>query len=401
MWHRFPQPFRKVILSALKVASRNGHAAATPGDFFVAFSHVPECSAAQLLSRLNAATGMAADLSGVEPANAIAPESLALLHRAYMEADALNDRLVGSDHLLLAMTRAEIFVTVPYERVLREIRRLRRLSFGPDFPLHPVNPLTSITRTLKTSLGNAIKLYKMHTGLSALHPKLIGDPHPIYDRIRAIAPVRRDPLLPAWVVTGYPEAVSVLRDPRFSSEPRSNRTASGTMEIDMLPAGPVRRDLCVIANVLTKMMVFSDAPVHSKMRNQLGQMFSPRNVAALRDRVQQIAGSLIDAVAPSGKMDLIQDFASLLPLLVVADIMGFRREDQVELKRWSDVFGVMLSFTTTIRQDGMALTPSYLFEVKKPSESKYPWDYYKQVVATPADKAWKPLSEGGCALVKA
>ena len=55
----------------------------------------------------------------------------------------------------------------------------------------------------------------------------------------------------------------------------------------------------------------------------------------------------------------------------------------------------------TIRQDGMAMFPSYLFQVKAPSESKYPWDYFKQVVATPADKAWKPLADGGCTLVKA
>jgi cytochrome P450 len=113
----------------------------------------------------------------------------------------------------------------------------------------------------------------------------------------------------------------------------------------------VRRDLCVIANVLTKMMVFSDAPGHSRMRNQLGQMFSPRNVAGLRDRIQQIADELIDAVSARRKMDFVQDFANPLPLLVVADIMGFRREDKVDLKRWSDVFGVMLSFSTTIRQD--------------------------------------------------
>jgi len=55
----------------------------------------------------------------------------------------------------------------------------------------------------------------------------------------------------------------------------------------------------------------------------------------------------------------------------------------------------------TIRQDGMAMFPSYMFQVKAPSESKYPWDYFKQVVATPADKAWKPLADGGCTLVKA
>ncbi len=54
----------------------------------------------------------------------------------------------------------------------------------------------------------------------------------------------------------------------------------------------------------------------------------------------------------------------------------------------------------SIREDGMAMVPSYLFEVKKPSESKYPWDYYKQIVATPAAEAWKPLKDGACPLVK-
>jgi branched-chain amino acid transport system substrate-binding protein len=55
----------------------------------------------------------------------------------------------------------------------------------------------------------------------------------------------------------------------------------------------------------------------------------------------------------------------------------------------------------SIREDGRGMFPSYLFEVKKPSESKYPWDYYKLLVTTPADQAWKPLSEGGCPLVHA
>jgi branched-chain amino acid transport system substrate-binding protein len=55
----------------------------------------------------------------------------------------------------------------------------------------------------------------------------------------------------------------------------------------------------------------------------------------------------------------------------------------------------------SIRADGLALVPSYLFEVKTPGESKYPWDYYKQVAATPSDKAWRPLADGGCPLVRA
>ncbi len=50
--------------------------------------------------------------------------------------------------------------------------------------------------------------------------------------------------------------------------------------------------------------------------------------------------------------------------------------------------------------DGRALHPVYLFEVKTPAESKQPWDVAKVVATTPMDQAWRPLSEGGCPLVK-
>ena len=53
-----------------------------------------------------------------------------------------------------------------------------------------------------------------------------------------------------------------------------------------------------------------------------------------------------------------------------------------------------------IREDGLLMVPSYLFQVKTPAESKGPWDYYKTVHTTPADEAWRPLSEGGCYFVK-
>jgi branched-chain amino acid transport system substrate-binding protein len=54
----------------------------------------------------------------------------------------------------------------------------------------------------------------------------------------------------------------------------------------------------------------------------------------------------------------------------------------------------------SIRVDGRKLHPAYLFEVKKPSESKGPWDYYKLIGTTPADQAFRPLSESACSLVK-
>ncbi len=54
----------------------------------------------------------------------------------------------------------------------------------------------------------------------------------------------------------------------------------------------------------------------------------------------------------------------------------------------------------SIRVDGRKIHPSYLWEIKKPSESKGPWDYYKAVASTPADQAFRPLSESTCPLVK-
>ena len=54
----------------------------------------------------------------------------------------------------------------------------------------------------------------------------------------------------------------------------------------------------------------------------------------------------------------------------------------------------------TIRADGRKLHPAYLFEVKTPAESKGPWDYYKLIGTTPADQAFRPLSESACPLIK-
>jgi branched-chain amino acid transport system substrate-binding protein len=54
----------------------------------------------------------------------------------------------------------------------------------------------------------------------------------------------------------------------------------------------------------------------------------------------------------------------------------------------------------TVRADGRKIHPMYLFEVKKPAESKGPWDLYKLRATIPADEAFRPLADGGCPLVK-
>jgi branched-chain amino acid transport system substrate-binding protein len=54
----------------------------------------------------------------------------------------------------------------------------------------------------------------------------------------------------------------------------------------------------------------------------------------------------------------------------------------------------------SVRIDGRKIHPMYLFEVKKPDESKGPWDYYKQLATIPAEEAWRPLDQGECPLVR-
>jgi len=54
----------------------------------------------------------------------------------------------------------------------------------------------------------------------------------------------------------------------------------------------------------------------------------------------------------------------------------------------------------SVRSDGRKLHNMYLFEVKKPDESKYPWDYYKLIQTIPPSEAWRPLEEGGCDFLK-
>ena len=54
----------------------------------------------------------------------------------------------------------------------------------------------------------------------------------------------------------------------------------------------------------------------------------------------------------------------------------------------------------SIRADGRKIHPAYLFEVKRPEESKGPFDYYKLLETTPAEEAFRPLAEGGCPMIR-
>jgi branched-chain amino acid transport system substrate-binding protein len=97
-------------------------------------------------------------------------------------------------------------------------------------------------------------------------------------------------------------------------------------------------------------------------------------------------------------------YSSTLHYLKTASAMGV---DKVKLDGAATVAAMKQMSTDddcfgpgAIRADGRKLHPAFLWEVKKPAESKGPWDYYKLLATTSADQAFRPIDQGGCPLVK-
>jgi branched-chain amino acid transport system substrate-binding protein len=97
-------------------------------------------------------------------------------------------------------------------------------------------------------------------------------------------------------------------------------------------------------------------------------------------------------------------YSSVLHYLKTASVMGVAKvkldgaatvAQMKQIPTDDDCFG-----PGSIRADGRKLHPAYLWEVKKPAESKGPWDFYKPLATTPADQAFRPLDKGACPLVK-
>jgi branched-chain amino acid transport system substrate-binding protein len=113
----------------------------------------------------------------------------------------------------------------------------------------------------------------------------------------------------------------------------------------------------------------------------------------VKDKMAPFYPNMVSAGNYSGTLHYLKAIAALGPAqafdgkAVIAQMKAMPTED--------DCFG-----KARVREDGLLLVPSYLFEVKSPAESKGPWDYYKLLITTPADQAFEPPSPD-CHLVHA
>jgi pimeloyl-[acyl-carrier protein] synthase len=164
-----------------------------------------------------------------------------------------------------------------------------------------------------------------------LEPEVLANPYPLYHKLRSEDPVHWDRFLHTWVVTRYPDVLSVLHS--FSAD----RTPTPEQLTAMGLSG-----LNPIAKVMVKQMLFMDAPAHTRLRGLASAAFTPRRVEVLRGHIQEIADDLLDRVQARGTMDIIADFAAPMPAIVTAEMLGVPTEDHEDLKKWSADFAEML-----------------------------------------------------------
>ncbi len=160
-----------------------------------------------------------------------------------------------------------------------------------------------------------------------------------------------------------------------------------------------------LKQTLAGLLVFI-SDVHSMgLETAQGLVISSSFYWDLNDRTRAFSQRLW-AMAPNVRAGMGQAgcYSAALAYLKVAQAMGVaaaKQDGAATVARMKampiddDCFG-----TGTIREDGRKIHPAYLFQVKKPAESRQPWDYYTLRATIPADEAFRPLKDGGCPLVK-
>ncbi len=164
-----------------------------------------------------------------------------------------------------------------------------------------------------------------------LDPEVLADPYPLYAQLRAESPVHWDPYLHTWVVTRYADVAEVLTRFRADRTP----TPDKLVELGM-------QQLTPLAQVMVRQMLFLDPPQHSRVRALAAAAFTPRRIERLREHIQDITNTLVDAVAARGQMDVMQELAGPLPAIVTAELLGVPTADHEQLKDWSQDFAEML-----------------------------------------------------------
>ncbi len=222
--------------------------------------------------------------------------------------------------------------------------------------------------------------------LNPFIPEVIADPYPVYSRYREQDPVHwgisSNPRLPgAWYLFRYEDVMQVLESPKFGREAWKVR--------DDGEGAPVPAAYRGFSSMVSNWMVFRDAPDHTRLRTLVNKVFSPKMVENIRPAIFGIIDCLLNRFDTRGEMDLAEDFAFPLPVMVIADLLGVDPQDRPLFRKWA----LSLQHASASR-----LTPSpEVYEQAEQATQGF-IEYFKQAIA---QRHAKPGQDLITALVKA
>lgn len=149
-------------------------------------------------------------------------------------------------------------------------------------------------------------------------------PHKRFDALREADPVHHDTALGRVLLTRAADVAAVLKDRSLSVDGRK-----------AAPDSIVQRLLTLQDHEAPRSMLVLDDPDHARLRRLVTQAFSARAIEAMRPEVARVADELLDAVAHETEFDLIENFASPLPIIVIAAMLGIDPADRADFRRWS------------------------------------------------------------------
>lgn len=156
----------------------------------------------------------------------------------------------------------------------------------------------------------------------------LADPYPFFRRLRAEAPVFREPDYGVFLVSRFDDILRISRETQTFS---SHVAVSG-------PFLPLPAPVDALAEFrrnspAAERLLKNDPPDHTRYRSIVGGLFTPRRIAGLRVAIRALVDALIDGFAERGAVEFIGEFASVLPLRVVSELLGIPPEDRELLLR--------------------------------------------------------------------
>ena len=142
--------------------------------------------------------------------------------------------------------------------------------------------------------------------------EVLNDPMCLAEPMRADGPVHWHPLYQQWFVMGYDEAREVLASPHVGTK----------HQLDvLLDVRPYSKLAPRTREFLTDIMLFTDPPVHTRLRSLVNRAFTPKQVARLEPRMVELVDGLLDDFGD--EVELMNEFAVRFPAMVIAELIGF------------------------------------------------------------------------------